>query len=124
MAYIEGDQTAAARETLWYAGKPEEYLSFGLQLANRNVLGQRRESGKLYKRAAETALHRELTKVAAAFEEADARADALSGNCGTARHPGASGTGAGAVRPERRSSPPIRQSVFPMELFGMRCNCL
>ncbi|MDX6456471.1 MAG: eukaryotic-like serine/threonine-protein kinase [Acidobacteriaceae bacterium] len=88
MAYIEGDQTAAARETLWYAGKPEEYLSFGLQAANRNVLGQRRESGKLYKRAAETALHRGLTEVAAAFEEADARADALSGNCGTARHLG------------------------------------
>jgi tetratricopeptide (TPR) repeat protein len=88
MAYIEGDQTAAARETLWYAGKPEEYLSFGLQAANRNVLGQRRESGKLYKRAAETALHRGLTEVAAAFEEADARADALSGDCGTARHLG------------------------------------
>jgi tetratricopeptide (TPR) repeat protein len=88
MAYIEGDQTAAARETLWYAGKPEEYLSFGLQAANRNVLGQRRESWKVYKRAAETALHRGLTEVAAAFEEADARADALSGNCGTARHLG------------------------------------
>ncbi len=60
MAYIEGDQAAAARETQWYAGKPEEYLSFGLQAANRNVLGQRRESSKLYKRAAETALRRGL----------------------------------------------------------------
>jgi hypothetical protein len=34
MAYVEGDQTAVARETQWYAGKPEEYLSFGLQAAN------------------------------------------------------------------------------------------
>ena len=42
IAYIEGDQAAAAREIQWYAGKPEEYLSFGLQAANRNVLGQRR----------------------------------------------------------------------------------
>ncbi len=88
MAYIEGDQAAAARETQWYAGKPEEYLSFGLQAAHRNVLGQRRESSKLYKRAAETALRRGLRDVAAGFEEADARADALSGNCRTVRHLG------------------------------------
>lgn len=88
IAYIEGDQAAVAREIQWYAGRPEEYISFGLQAANRNVLGQRRESSKLYKRAAETALHRGLTDVAADFEEADARADALSGNCGTAYHLG------------------------------------
>jgi len=85
MAYIEADQAAVARETLWYAGKPEEYLSFGLQAANLNVHGQRRESGKLYKRAAETALRRGLQDVAAGFEEADARADALSHNCRTVR---------------------------------------
>ena len=88
MAYVEGDQAAVARETQWYAGKPEEYLSFGLQAANRNVLGQRRESSKLYKRAAETALRRGLRDVAAGFEEADARADALSGNCQTVRRLG------------------------------------
>jgi tetratricopeptide (TPR) repeat protein len=56
-----------------------------LQAASLNVLGQRRESSKLYKRAAETALRRGLRDVAAGFEEADARADALSGNCGTVR---------------------------------------
>jgi eukaryotic-like serine/threonine-protein kinase len=39
IAYIEGDPAAVARETQWYAGKPEEYLSFGLQAANFNVLG-------------------------------------------------------------------------------------
>jgi eukaryotic-like serine/threonine-protein kinase len=88
MAYIAGDQTAVARETQWYAGRPEEYLSFGLQAANRNVHGQRLESGKLYKRAAETALRRGLTDVAAGFDEADARAGALSGNCQTVRRLG------------------------------------
>ena len=88
MAIIEGDQAAINREIQWYAGKPEEYLSFGLQAAHLNVLGQRRESSILYKRAAETALHRGLTDVAADFEEADARADALSGNCATAHHLG------------------------------------
>jgi hypothetical protein len=31
MAYIEGDQPVVDRETQWYAGRPEEYISFGLQ---------------------------------------------------------------------------------------------
>jgi tetratricopeptide (TPR) repeat protein len=88
MAYIEGDQAAIDRETQWYAGKPEEYLSFGLQAAHRNVLGQRRESSKLYKRASENALRRGFLDVAAGFEEADARADALAGNCRMARQLG------------------------------------
>ena len=43
---------------------------------------------KLYKRAAETALRQGLRDVAAGFEEADARADALSGNCQTVRRLG------------------------------------
>jgi DNA-binding winged helix-turn-helix (wHTH) protein/tetratricopeptide (TPR) repeat protein len=88
MAYIEGDRAAVTREIQWYAGKPEEYISFGLRAVDRTVLGQRRESSKLYKRAAETALRRGLGNVAAGFEEADAHADAMSGNCGTARHLG------------------------------------
>ena len=88
MAYIEGDQAAAARETQWFAGKPEEYLSLGLQAAYRNVLGQRRKSSKLYQRAAQAALHRGLPDAAAEFDEADARADALSGNCQTVRRLG------------------------------------
>ncbi len=51
-------------------------------------LASARESSKLYKRAAETALRRGLRDVAAGFEEADARADALSGNCDTVRRLG------------------------------------
>jgi len=85
MAYVEEDQAAISREIQWFAGKPEEYLSLGLQAAWRNVHGQRRESHNLYKRAAEMALRRGLRDAAAEFEEADARADALSGNCRTAR---------------------------------------
>jgi hypothetical protein len=38
MAYVGEDQAAISREIQWFAGKPEEYLSFGLQAANRNVL--------------------------------------------------------------------------------------
>jgi eukaryotic-like serine/threonine-protein kinase len=88
IAYAEGDDSAAAREIQWFAGKPEEYLSFGLQAANRNALGQRRESSKLYQRAAETAMRHGLRNAAAEFEEADARADALSGSCVTVRRLG------------------------------------
>jgi tetratricopeptide (TPR) repeat protein len=88
IAYVEGDDAAAAREIQWFAGKPAEYLSFGLQAANQNAVGQRRESSKLYRRAAETALRRGLRNAAAEFEEADARADALSGNCQTVRRLG------------------------------------
>jgi len=88
MAYIEGDQAAIVREIQWFAGKREEYLSLGLQAAYRNVHGQRRESHKFFQRAAETALSKELPKAASEFEEADARADALSGNCQTVRRLG------------------------------------
>jgi eukaryotic-like serine/threonine-protein kinase len=88
IAYIEGDDAASAREIQWFAGKPAEYLSFGLQAANQNALGQRRESSKLYRRAAETALRQGLRNAAAELEEADARADALSGNCQTVRRLG------------------------------------
>ena len=88
MAYVEDDQASIAREIQWFSGKPEEYLSFGLQAAYRNVHGQRRESHKLFERAAETARRRKLTHVAAEFEEADSLADALAGNCQTVRRLG------------------------------------
>jgi serine/threonine protein kinase len=88
IAYVEADDAAAAREIQWFAGNPAEYLSFGLQAANQNALGQRRDSSKLYRRAAETALRHGLRNAAAEFEEADARADALSGNCQTVRRLG------------------------------------
>jgi DNA-binding winged helix-turn-helix (wHTH) protein/tetratricopeptide (TPR) repeat protein len=84
LGYIEDDRAAIDREIRWFAGKPEEYLSLGLQAADRNVHGQRRESHVLYQQAADTARRLGLRYVADEFEEADARADALSGNCRTA----------------------------------------
>ena len=83
-AYVAEDSAAIAKEIEWFRGKPEEYLSLGLQAAYKNVHGQRGESHKFYQRAAEMALRRGLSAVAAEFEEADARADALAGNCQTA----------------------------------------
>ena len=84
-AYVADDPAAISKEIQWFAGKPEEYLSLGLQAANRNIHGQRSESHRLYQRAAEMVQRRGLRDVAAEFEDADARADALAGNCRTAR---------------------------------------
>jgi len=88
LAYLEDDQAAAAREIQWFSGKPEEYLSFGLQAAYLNMHGQRRESSEKYQRAAETARREGLQYVADDFEEANARADALAGNCQSTRRLG------------------------------------
>jgi eukaryotic-like serine/threonine-protein kinase len=84
IAYVAEDPVAAAKEIQWFSGKPEEYLSIGLQAANRNVHGERLESHKLYQRAAETARLKGFPDTATEFDEADAQADALSGNCRTA----------------------------------------
>ena len=85
MSLVEGDQAGISREIEWFAGKPEEYLSLGLQAAELNLHGRRRESHALYQRAAETARRQGFRYVADEFEEADARADALSGNCQSSR---------------------------------------
>jgi hypothetical protein len=85
MGYVEDNKVAIDREIQWFAGKPEEYLSFGLQAANLNVRGQRRASHELYLRATDTAQRQGFQYVADEFKEADVRADALSGNCGSAR---------------------------------------
>jgi len=90
LAYVDGDEAAIGREVQWFAGKPEEYLSLGLQAAYRFVHGQLSESHRLYQRAAETALRRGLRNAASEFEEADARAEALLGNCQTVRRLGRS----------------------------------
>ena len=88
LAYLENDPAAVNREAQWFAGKPDEYLSFGLQAASLNMHGQRRESHELYQRAADTAGREGLQYVADDFEEADVRADALSGHCQTTRRLG------------------------------------
>lgn len=88
IAYVEGDRAAIEREIQWFVGKPGEYISLGLQAAERNLHGQRDQSRKLFQRAADAARHRGLANVAAEYEEADARADALAGNCQTVRRLG------------------------------------
>lgn len=88
LAYVQGDQEGMSREIQWFAGKPEEYLSFGLQAADLNLHGRRRESHELYQRAADAARRMGFRSVADEFEETDARADTFSGNCQTAHRRG------------------------------------
>jgi len=85
LAYVDGDRAAIDLEIQWFSGKPEEYLSLGLQASDQNVHGRRRESHNLYQRAAETALRNGLKSLASEFQEADALVDTLAGNCQTAR---------------------------------------
>jgi eukaryotic-like serine/threonine-protein kinase len=85
IALIEGDRAAAEKEIQWFAGRPEEYFSFGLQAKQADSLGQRRKAMDLYKRASETALRRDLSGIASDFRTADALAGALTGDCQIAR---------------------------------------
>ncbi len=86
VAQIQNDRAAVERETRWYAGKAEEYLSFALQAINADAMGQRRKARDLYRRAAGGARRRGLPDAAADFETADALADAWMGNCSTVTH--------------------------------------
>jgi DNA-binding winged helix-turn-helix (wHTH) protein len=88
LAYLQDDQASVAREIQWFSGKPEEYLSFGLQAAWLNMHGQRRQASREYQRAAENARRQGLGYVADDFQEADARADALAANCQSTRRLG------------------------------------
>jgi tetratricopeptide (TPR) repeat protein len=88
IAYIRGDQAAIDRELQWYAGKPEEYLSFRLQAAYADSLGRHDQAVKLYGRAEEMARQRGLTHIANDFEDAAAGAAAFLGDCQPARRAG------------------------------------
>lgn len=83
LAYAEDDKAASARQIQWFAGKPEEYLSLGLQAANLNVHGRRNESHGQYQRAAEAAGRLGFRYVADELQDSDALADALYGPCQT-----------------------------------------
>ena len=88
IASIEGDQPGLEKEIQWYAGKPEEYISLGLQAAYADAIGRRSEAGGLYRKAAAMALRRGFKDAAADWEDADTRAGALLGNCRTAHRVG------------------------------------
>ena len=125
LAYLQDDHLSIAGEIQGFSGKPDEYLSFGLQAAYLNVHGQRRESSEEYQRAAETARRQGLRYVADDFEEADARADSLSGRCQTARRLGRPALALAMCggTAEARSSPRKRRASLPTQRSGMLSSC-
>ncbi len=98
MAYVADDAAGIAKEIQWLTGKPEEYLSFGLQAADRNVHGQRRESHKLYQKAAEMARRRELEACRIGVRRSRRASGRNLGKLPNRAHLRAPGLGIGAVR--------------------------
>lgn len=88
IAYAEGDQAVAEREVQWYAGRPDEYIGLALEAANADATGRREDAREFYRRAAAMALQRGLRDGALELEDADARAEALYGNCQSVRRAG------------------------------------
>jgi len=83
LALIDGDGVTAQKEIQWFAGRSEEYFSFALQARNADSLFERAKAKDFYRRASETALRQSLASVASNFNDTDALADALIGNCQT-----------------------------------------
>ena len=123
VAFIDGDRVSAEKEIHWFLGRPEEYFSFALQARNEDSLFERAKAKDFYRRASETALHRSLASVASDFREADALADALIGNCQTARGLGGPALGLALCGDLAKAGKfaANRPSFFPMERSGMAC---
>ena len=80
-AYLREDAAAATQELAWFAGRPEEYLSFGAQAVRADALGSRKEASALYQRAAELAQQHGLKDARDDYEDTNAVAEAATGNC-------------------------------------------
>ncbi len=91
IAYLEGDHQAAAREIQWYAGKPEEQDAFSVRAAAADASGRRNEAQELYAQAAAAARRRAIMEAAERFEDANALAQALTGDCPAAKRLGRPG---------------------------------
>jgi eukaryotic-like serine/threonine-protein kinase len=83
LTLLQNEQQAAAGEIQWYAGKPAEYAAFAVRAANADALGRRKEAEKLYSQAAAAARRRDVDEAAQRFEDTNALAEALTGECET-----------------------------------------
>ena len=88
IAFVENDQQATAKEIQWFAGKPEEYDAFAVRAANADALGRRKEAEELYSQAVAAAHRRGVVETAERLEDANALAEALTGECKTSRRLG------------------------------------
>jgi Flp pilus assembly protein TadD len=83
LAYIQDDHPAQQNEIDWFAGKPEEDRSLGIQGMNALVHGQRSKAKELFQRAVEE--ERRQSRPAYQFGPPSPVIDAWMGDCEPAR---------------------------------------
>jgi tetratricopeptide (TPR) repeat protein len=88
IAQLQNDEAAVKREIQWYAGKSEEYDAFAVRAVNADALGRRNQAKELYLQAVAEAHRRDVAEAAERFEDANALAQALTGECKTTRRLG------------------------------------
>jgi eukaryotic-like serine/threonine-protein kinase len=85
IAELQNDQAAAVREMQWYTGKPDEYDALAVRANHADALGRRKDAEELYVKAVAAARRRGVTEAAERFENTNALAQALNGECKTAK---------------------------------------
>lgn len=85
IALLQNDEAAVKREIQWYAGKPEEYDALAVRASHSDASGRRKEAQELYSQAVAAARRRGVIEAAERFEDANALAQALTGECEAAR---------------------------------------
>lgn len=83
--WIRGDEPGAAKQSQWFAARPEEYRGLEDEAAHARMLGQLRLSRELLQRAAYAARRQNVPDAAARLVTPDADGDALLGDCSPAR---------------------------------------
>jgi tetratricopeptide (TPR) repeat protein len=83
IAFIENDRAAIDRQTQWFAGRPDEYISVNARAVNALTRGQRRQAIELLQQAAGMAKRRGLP-AGGSLLPVD---NALLGNCPAAGSP-------------------------------------
>ncbi|MGH9671868.1 MAG: tetratricopeptide repeat protein [Bryobacteraceae bacterium] len=85
LAFLQNDHLASAREIQWYAGNAAEYDALAVRGANADALGRRKEAEEFYSQAVAAARRRGVDEAPERFEDDNALAEALTGECRTAR---------------------------------------
>jgi tetratricopeptide (TPR) repeat protein len=112
IAYLTGDNAAAAKEIQWAAGSPDEYKSLAEQAVLPDYLGQSRKSKTLRQHSAEAARQRGLPGFAADVLSRAAFSAAAIGDCDGVR------TQAKAVLALERDADVIAPAVIAMGWCG------
>jgi tetratricopeptide (TPR) repeat protein len=85
LAFLQNDAAGMAQQVDWAAGKPEEAGMLAFQASTAAYSGQLRKAREYSRRAVALAQESEENEVAAGYEGARARREALFGNVGEAQ---------------------------------------